>query len=124
MKVLSHVRLFATLWTAQSMESFRLEHWNGQPFPPPGDLPNPGIKARSPTLRADSLPAEPPGKTKNTGAGSRFRLQQVFPTQESNQGLLHCRQILYQPSYQGMINGNFNPGWTFLCIASFLVLPV
>ena len=28
-------------------------------------------------------------------------LQWIFPTQESNQGLLHCRQILYQPSYQG-----------------------
>ena len=31
-------------------------------FPPPGDLLNPGIKPRSPTLQADSLPAEPPGK--------------------------------------------------------------
>ena len=30
--------------------------------PPPGDLPNPGIKPRSPTLQADSLPAEPQGK--------------------------------------------------------------
>ena len=29
-------------------------------FPPPGDLPNPGIEPRSPTLQADSLPAEPP----------------------------------------------------------------
>ena len=33
--------------------------------PPPGDLPNPGIKPRSPTLQADSLPAEPPGKGKD-----------------------------------------------------------
>ena len=33
--------------------------------------------------------------------GSLFLLQGIFPTQESNQGLLHCRQILYQLSYQG-----------------------
>ena len=33
----------------------------GKPFPSPGDLPNPGIEPRSPTLQADSLPAEPPG---------------------------------------------------------------
>ena len=34
----------------------------GKPFPSPGDLPNPGIKARSSALPVDSLPAEPPGK--------------------------------------------------------------
>ena len=39
-------------------------------FPSPGDLSNPGIKPRSPTLQADSLPAEPQGKPKNTGVGS------------------------------------------------------
>ena len=33
-----------------------------KPFPSPGDLPNPGIKPRSPTLQVDSLPAEPQGK--------------------------------------------------------------
>ena len=36
-------------------------HWSGLPFPSPGDLPNPGIKPRSPTLQADSLPSEPSG---------------------------------------------------------------
>ena len=34
----------------------------GKPFPSPGDLPNPGIELRTPTLQADSLPAEPLGK--------------------------------------------------------------
>ena len=48
----------------------------------------------------DSLPAEPQEKPRNTGAGSLSFLQQVFPTQESNRGLLHCRRILYQLSYQ------------------------
>ena len=70
-------------------------------IPSPGDLPNPGIKPRSPALQADSLPAEPQGKPKNTGVGSLSLLQGIFPTQESNQPLLHCRWILYQLSYQG-----------------------
>ena len=39
-------------------------------FPSPGDLSNPGIKHRSHALQADSLPAQPPGKPKNTGVGS------------------------------------------------------
>ena len=58
-----------------------------------GDLPSPGIEPRSPTLQADSLSAEPQGKPKNIGEGSLFGLQRIFLTQESNQGLLHCRQI-------------------------------
>ena len=37
----------------------------------------------------------------NTRMGSRSLLQGIFPTQESNWTLLHCRQILYQLSYQG-----------------------
>ena len=49
----------------------------------------------------DSLSAEPQGKPKNTGVGSLSLLQRIFPTQELNQGLLHCRQIHYQLSYQG-----------------------
>ena len=46
-------------------------------------------------LQADSLPAEPWGKLKNTGVGSLSLLQQIFLTQELNHGLLHCRLILY-----------------------------
>ena len=53
---------------------------------------------------ADCSPAEPPGKPKNTGVGSLSLLQQIFPTQESNQGLLLCRRILYQLSYQGSLS--------------------
>ena len=79
-----------------SMEFSRHEYWSGLPCPPPGDLPNPGIKPRSPTFQEilyclcqqgipwvlDSL------------------LQRIFLTQESNRGLLYCRWILYQLSYQ------------------------
>ena len=39
----------------------RQEYWRGLPFPSPGDLPDPGIKPRSPTLQADALTSEPPG---------------------------------------------------------------
>ena len=50
-----------TLWTVASqaplaMGFSRQEYWSGLPFPSPGDLPNPGIKPRSPALQADSLP--------------------------------------------------------------------
>ena len=56
---LSHVRLFVTPWSIQSTDFSRPEYWSGKPFPSPEDLPNPGIKPRSPTLQADSLPAKP-----------------------------------------------------------------
>ena len=55
----------------------------------------------SPALQAGSLPAEPQGKPKTAGVGSLSLLQGIFLTQESNRGLLHCRSILYQPSYPG-----------------------
>ena len=43
----------------------------------------------------DSLPAEPQGKSKNTGEASLSLLRWILPTQESNWDLLHCRRILY-----------------------------
>ena len=77
----------------------RILEWEAFPFS--RDLPNPGIKPRSPALQADSLPVELQGKPKNIGVGSLSLLQRIFPTQESNQGLLHCRWILYQLSHKG-----------------------
>ena len=44
-----------------SMGFPRKEHWSGLSFPSPRDLPNPGIKPRSPALQVDSLLTEPPG---------------------------------------------------------------
>ena len=55
-------------------------------------------------MQVDSLPSEPAGKPKNTGVGSLSLLQRIFPTQESNWGLLHCRWVLYQLNYQGNHN--------------------
>ena len=60
-----------------------------------------GIEPRCLTLQVDSLPAESQGKPKNTGVGNLFLLQWIFLTQELKQGLPHCRQILYQLSFQG-----------------------
>ena len=103
----SRVRLFVTPWTvayqAPPSNGFsKQEYWSGLPFPSPRNLPNPGIKRRSPTLQADSLPTEPKGKPKSTGVGSLSLLQGIFPTQELNPGLPHlCRRILYQLSHQG-----------------------
>ena len=45
-----------------SMGLSRQEYWSRLPCPPPGDLPDPGVEPRSPTLQADSLLAEPPEK--------------------------------------------------------------
>jgi len=70
-----------------------------------GIFPNP-MELRFPTLQADSLSAEPPGKPKNTGVGSLSLLQRIFLTQELNWGLLHCRRILYQLSCQGSLMWN------------------
>ena len=85
------------------MEFSRPEYWSGWPFPSPGDLPNTGIEPRSPALQADSLPAEPQGKPKNTGVGSLSLVEGIFPAQGSNPGLPHCRQIPYQLSHKGFV---------------------
>ena len=60
-KLLSVSDSLHTPWTAAhqaplSMEFFRQEYWNGEPCPSPGDLPDPGIKARSSAWQADSSP--------------------------------------------------------------------
>ena len=61
--MLSRIQLFVTFWTIAcqaplSMEFSRQEYWSGLPCPPPGDLPNPGIRPESPAslaLQADAL---------------------------------------------------------------------
>ena len=59
-------------------------------------------QSRSPTLQADSLPAEPQEKPKNTEVGSLSLLQGIFQTQRLNPGLPPCRQILYYLSHKGI----------------------
>ena len=93
------------------------------PCPPPGDLPDTGIEPMylsSSAFQAGFLPTEPSGSPvkvkvkvtqscptpcnspgQNTGVGSLSLLHRIFPTQGSNPGLLHCRQILYPLSHKG-----------------------
>ena len=74
LSLLSCIRLFATPWTVACQASLsmgvpRQEYQSGLPCPPPGDLPDPGIKPtvspESSAFQADSLPSEPSGKPQN-----------------------------------------------------------
>ena len=84
-----------TDYTVHGMLWARILEWVAFPFSRGSSQP------RSPTLHADSLPAEPQGKPKNSGVGNLSLLQGIFAIQESNRGLLHCRWIFYQLSYHG-----------------------
>ena len=113
-----------------SMGPSRQEYWSGLQFPPPRDLPHPGIKPTSPILAGKFFTTEPPGRpfislkvkvaqscptlcdpmdytvhgilqARIMELGSLSLLQGIFPTQGSNPDLQHCRQILYQLSHQG-----------------------
>ena len=65
-QLLSHVRLFATPWAvghqaSLSMGFFRQEYWSGVPFPPPGDLSDPGVKLETHALAGGFFTTAPPG---------------------------------------------------------------
>ena len=87
----SYVQLFVTPWTVAchislSMEFFRQEYWCGFPFPPPGDLPNPGIKPispLSPVLLMDSLHLNRRGRTTVSDNYSNFWLVNFRKTKQS-----------------------------------------
>ena len=81
-------------YTVHGILQARILEWVAIPF-------SRGSSVRSPALWADSLPAEPPGKSKNTGVSNLVLHQGIFPTQGQNRALLNCRWILYQLSYQG-----------------------
>ena len=77
MKSLCRVQLFVTPWTVAyqappSIIFSRQEYWSGLPFPSPGDLPNLVIEPWSPTLQADALTSELPGKLKNVGKCNNY----------------------------------------------------
>ena len=63
--------------TPLSMEFSRQEYWSGLPFPPPGDLPDPGIEPASlmsPALEAGSLPLASPGKPYTPTQNKKFKI--------------------------------------------------
>ena len=78
-------------YTVHGILQDRILEWVAFPFSKGSSQPR--DRTRSPALQVHSLPTEPQGKPKNTGVGSLSLLQQIFPTQESNQGLLHCKWI-------------------------------
>ena len=95
----SPVLLFPTLWTVAhqaplSMGFSNQEYWSGLPFPSAGDLPDPGIKPRSPALLADSLPTELWGKPYTALTYSFLNLEPVHCSMSgSNCCFLICIQI-------------------------------
>ena len=79
----------------------RIQEWVAFPFSRRSSQPREQTQVSH--IAGDPLPAEPQGQPKNTGVGSLSLslLQWIFLTQELNRGLLHCRWILYQLSYDG-----------------------
>ena len=114
---LSCIPLSATPWTttrraplSMGILQARILEW--LPCPPPGDLPNPGIKPRYDAQEADSLLSEPAGKPKNTGVGSLSLLQGNLPYPEIKPGspiyqnlnytlikVWNCHDFLFYPSF-------------------------
>ena len=73
----------------------RQEHWSGQPFPSPGDFPDPGVEPRPPALQADSLPSEPRrealgGKPSTSQLGECLRAWKIPATEKQGPGLPHA----------------------------------
>ena len=73
------------------MESSRQEHWSGLPYSSPGGLPDSGIEPRSPTLQADSLPAEP---AKGDKRRRLFHVHKLRPALGSQDGVRYCLALL------------------------------
>ena len=87
--------------TVHGILQARTPEWVSFPFSRGSSQPRDWAQISA--LQVVSLPAKPQGKPKNPGVGSLFLLQWIFLAQESNRGLLHCRWILYQLSYQGRL---------------------
>ena len=85
-------------YTVHGILQARILEWVAFPFSRGSSQPRDRTQVSH--IAGDSLPAQPQGKQKNAGVGSLSPFQEIFPTQESNRGLLHCRRILYQLSYE------------------------
>jgi len=114
-----------TLWTVAcqaplSMGFSRQEYWSGQPFPSPVDLPDPGIEPRSPLLQVDSLPSEPPGKSK-----IRFKRHQTgFLLKLTTFKPLPLENISHNPYIVILFGGNakdYDPGRQYLSCSEKIV---
>ena len=105
-----HVLLFATPWdyiTCQAPLSVgfsRQGYWSGLPFPSPGDLPDRGMKLRSPKLQADSLPSVPPRKPRIIS--SEFKIYSYctlyLKDQKNYKEILNCFKLSYWHKTEAM----------------------
>ena len=77
------------------MTFFRQEYWSWLPFPSPGDLPDPEIEPRSPTLQADALTSEPPGKPHHDQVGFIPGMQGFFNICKSINVIHHINKLKY-----------------------------
>ena len=89
-------------YTVHRILQARILEWVAFPFSRGSSQPRDPSQVSH--IAGKSLPAEPQGKLKNTGMGSLSLLQGIFLIQESNGGLLLCRQILYQLSYRSSVH--------------------
>ena len=101
-----------TQWTLTresplSMGFSRQEYGSGLPFPSPGDLPNPRIEPKSPALKADSLPSEPPG---NKYPNTKLKVKKKNISSSLNQNMVHQQGKLDEQiavySYNGVLFNN------------------
>ena len=76
------------------------EYWSEQPFPSPGDLPSPGIEPRSPTLQADSLPAELPGKPSVCQVGCYLTDRGGHHKLDGNKGAFSQEVLAFQHGFE------------------------
>ena len=86
---LNCIWLFGTPWIVAfqaplSTGISRQEYWSGLPFPPPGDLPNSGIKPGFPALQVGSLPSEPRGNILSTYLKVAKRVKWSHHTQHTH----------------------------------------
>ena len=102
-KKVQNVQFLPTPWIIAcqaplSMETSRLEYGSGLPCPPPGDLPNPGVKPGSPALQADSRPAELPPSNQKFGSNSLAHREMPFKTKVFLNGdCLRCTLRIWVP---------------------------
>ena len=129
MKSLSHVWLFATPWTVAhqallSMRFSRQEYWSGLPFPPPGDLPDPGIEPGSPAFRQTlyrlSHQGSPDFPTNSVFAASHKFLYVIFSILFSSKYFLI--PVMFCFSYMGYLDVWFLVfKWIFLVMHMLLL---
>ena len=101
-KLLSRVQPFATPWTvahqpALSMGFSSQKYWSGLPVPSPGDLPDPGMEPRSPTLRADALTSESRGMPGANGDGGNEDNNNLLENIACMYCYTHCPQPCSRP---------------------------